>query len=152
MNTRQKRLQEVYEHVRKFGKVHTQTDFASAIHYSRTYISAAVNGEEKYLTDRLFKNICEAYPDVFSLDYLLTGKGELLLSPYKKAVPDTQGMVSEDNPPAPASLPLWADTLIGIMSKQIAENEALHSELCKSINDVNELKKQLSELLCQLKK
>lgn len=86
----------------------------------------------------------------FSLDYLLTGEGELLLSSDKKTVPDTQGMVSEDNPPAP--LPLWADTLIGIMSKQIAENEALHSELCKSINDVNELKKQLSELLCQLKK
>ena len=150
MNERQNRLNEVYDYVREHHAVHTKTGFAEAIHYGRTSLSAAMNGDEKYLTDSLFRNICEAYPNVFSLNYLLTGKGELLLSPCKKAVPDTQGMVSEDNPPAP--LPLWADTLIGIMSKQIAANEALHSELCKSINDVNELKKQLSELLCQLKK
>lgn len=37
-----------------------------------------MNGNEKNLTDKLFTNICEAYPGVFNLDYLLTGEGYLL--------------------------------------------------------------------------
>jgi hypothetical protein len=37
-----------------------------------------MNGVESYLTDNLFKNICEAYPCVFNLNYLLTGEGDLL--------------------------------------------------------------------------
>lgn len=78
MIERQKRLKEVYEHLRKYHGVHTQIDFADAIKYSRPVISSALNGNEAYLTNKLFQNICEAYPDVFNLDYLLTGNGQLL--------------------------------------------------------------------------
>jgi uncharacterized small protein (DUF1192 family) len=78
MIERQKRLIEVYEHLRRYFGIHTKTGFAEALHYGRTSMSAAMNGDEKYLTDSLFKNICEAYPGVFDLDYLLTGKGALL--------------------------------------------------------------------------
>ena len=78
MNERQKRLIEVYEHLRRYFCIHTKTGFAKALHYGRTSLSAAMNGDESYLTDNLFKNICEAYPKTFNLDYLLTGKGSLL--------------------------------------------------------------------------
>lgn len=78
MNIRQKRLIEVYEHLRKHCGIHTKTDFAKAVKYGRTSMSAALNGNEAYLTDSLFRNICDAYPGVFSLDYLLDGNGELL--------------------------------------------------------------------------
>lgn len=87
-----------------------------------------------------------------SLDYLLTGEGSLLQS-NKEAVLGrypAPGMVSEDAPSE--SLPLWADTLIRILSKQIAENEALHSELRRSIAEVSDLKTQLSHLLQSLSK
>lgn len=88
-----------------------------------------------------------------SLDYLLTGEGSLLQL-NKEAVfgryPAPPGMVSEDAPSE--SLPLWADTLIRIMSKQIAENEALHSELRDSINELSKLKTQLSHLIQSLSK
>ena len=79
MNERQKRLNEVYDHLRSFYGVHTKTGFAEVIHYGRTSLSAAMNGDISYLTDNLFKNICEAYPGVFNLDYLLTGEGKLLI-------------------------------------------------------------------------
>ncbi len=79
MNERQKRLIEVYEHLRRYFGIHTKTGFAEALHYGRTSMSAAMNGDEKYLTDSLFKNICETYRGVFNLDYLLTGKGSLLI-------------------------------------------------------------------------
>lgn len=78
MVSRKKRLHEVFEHLRKFFGIHTQTDFAVALKYSRVYISSALNGNEKNLTDKLFENICEAYPGVFNLHYLLTGEGDLL--------------------------------------------------------------------------
>lgn len=54
--------------------------------------------------------------------------------------------VAADDDPRP-HLPIWADTLLSILSKQIAENEVLHSELKQSIIDVQEMKKQLSELI-----
>jgi len=78
MISREKRLHEVFEHLRKFFGIHTQTDFAVALKYSRVYISSALNGNEKNLTDKLFENICEAFPGVFDLHYLLTGEGSLL--------------------------------------------------------------------------
>ena len=78
MNERQKRLIEVYEHLRRFFGIHTKTGFAEALHYGRTSLSAAMNGDENYLTDSLFKNICAVYPGVFNLDYLLNGCGDLL--------------------------------------------------------------------------
>ena len=78
MNERQKRLNEVYEYLRKSYGIHTQSDFANALRKSRNAITLALNGDEKYLTDKLFKNICEAYKGVFDLNYLLTGEGDLL--------------------------------------------------------------------------
>ena len=78
MNERQKRLIEVYEHLRKYFGIHTKTGFAEALHYGRTSLSAAMNGDDRYLSDKLFKNICELYPQTFNLDYLLNGKGQLL--------------------------------------------------------------------------
>lgn len=78
MNERQKRLIEVYEYLRRYYGIHTKTGFAEALRYGRTSMSAAMNGDEKYLTDSLFKNICEAYKGVFDLNYLLTGEGDLL--------------------------------------------------------------------------
>ncbi len=75
---RQKRLHEVYNYVRDNFPIHTQSDFAEVLKYSRVYISAAMNGMEKNLTDKLFTNICEAFPGVFDLNYLLTGNGSLL--------------------------------------------------------------------------
>ena len=88
MIERQKRLKEVYEHLRQYNGIHTQIDFANAIKYSRVYISAAMNGNENNLTDKLFENICEAYPGVFNLGYLLTGEGSLLT--------DQETVVSEE--------------------------------------------------------
>ena len=79
MSNKQKRLQEVYEYLRRWYDIHTQTDLANSLRYSRNAISLALNGNEKYLTDNLFQNICEVFPGVFNLDYLLTGNGDLLL-------------------------------------------------------------------------
>jgi peptidoglycan hydrolase CwlO-like protein len=55
--------------------------------YSRNAISLALNGNEKYLTDKLFESVCKAYPDTFNLDYLLTGNGELITKKEPETAP-----------------------------------------------------------------
>ena len=80
MSERQKRLIEVYEYARAHFGIHTKQGFAEAVNYGRTSMSAALNGNEGYLTDSLFKNICNAFPGVFDLNYLLTGEGSLLVT------------------------------------------------------------------------
>lgn len=60
-----------------------------------------------------------------------------------------EGMAADDDPRP--HLPTWADTLLGILSKQIAENEVLHAELKQSISEVQEMKSQLSDLLTKIK-
>jgi hypothetical protein len=78
MNTRQNRLNEVYNDLRSRGIVHTKTDFAAVLHYGRTSMAAALNGSDAYLTDSLFKNVCGKF-QYYDLNYLLTGEGRLLL-------------------------------------------------------------------------
>jgi hypothetical protein len=100
MNERQKRLIEVYEHLRRYFGIHTKTGFAEALHYGRTSLSAAINGDENYLTDKLFKNICEAFPGVFNIDYLLTGEGDLLTveeDARNDAIKETFGMIDQSS-------------------------------------------------------
>lgn len=75
---REERLKEVYDYLRKHFGIHTQIDFAKALGLTRPAVSSAMNGNEAYLTDNLFKRVCAAYQGVFNLDYLLTGEGSLL--------------------------------------------------------------------------
>lgn len=115
MNERQKRLNEVYEHLRRYFGIHTKTGFAEAIHYGRTSLSAAMNGDESYLTDNLFKNICEAYKDVFNIDYLLNGTGQLLTIQEEVA---NEELEKQFNPQ-----PSYADELIASLKKQVKDKD-----------------------------
>lgn len=149
MIERQKRLHEVYEHLRKYFGVHTQIDFAEALNYSRVYISSAMNGNKKNLTDKLFTNVCEAFPGVFNLDYLLTGEGTLLMSQNLDTGTCSTDMACEQQPSAP--IPSWADAFFDIMSQQIKQNESLVRELHQAITEVNALKSELATIIERLK-
>lgn len=117
MLDRQKRLNEVYEHLHNHFGVHTKGEFADIIKYARAYISSAINGNEKYLTDKLFMNICEAYPGVFNLDYLLTGNGQLLT--IQEEVKSEQ-IEKESNLQQPLS---YIDKLIASLEKQVKDKD-----------------------------
>ena len=130
---RKERLNEVYEYVRSHFPIHTQVEFAEKLKYHRTYISSAMNGNEKNLTDKLFTNICEAFPGVFDLNYLLTGDGTLL-APTSES--ETQKDSAAESSPTPF-IPSWADAFFDIMTQQIKQNEALNRELRQSIEKMN---------------
>lgn len=128
MSNKQKRLQEVYAHLRRWYGIHTQTDFANSMRYSRNAISLALNGNEKYLTDSLFRNICEAYPGVFDLNYLLTGEGQLLTI--------EEEVKSED---------IEKTSIIDLYATLIKEVEGLRMMLKEELNEVRDIKKSLVE-------
>ena len=128
MNERQKRLIEVYEHLRKYYGIHTKTGFAEALHYGRTSMSAAMNGDEKYLTDSLFKNICEAYKGVFNLDYLLTGEGDLLTLEEEVSTNEFEKQMTQQNNLPPATDQTY------FMSKVIESIETSHAQQVASLN------------------
>lgn len=75
---RAKRLDEVYKHLFAHFGITSQKHLAEVLKVQRTGLSSAFNGNVANLTDNLFKKICAAFPGVFNLDYLLTGKGNLL--------------------------------------------------------------------------
>ena len=114
---KQERLREVYEHLRQHFGVHTQIDFANVLGLTRPAISAAMNGNEAYLTDNLFKRICAAYQGVFNLDYLLTGNGQLLT--IQEEVKSEQ-IEKESNPQQPSS---YIDKLIASLEKQVKDKD-----------------------------
>lgn len=129
MNERQKRLIEVYDHLRRYFGIHTKTGFAEAIHYGRTTLSAAMNGDESYLTDNLFKNICEAYRGVFNLEYLLNGTGQLLTIQEEVQNEELEKMIN----PQPADV-----------------NDLIKAALDAKEETINTLKSQMTDLRIQL--
>ena len=139
---RKDRLKEVYEHVRRHFPIHTQTDFADSLKYNRAYISSAMHGNEKNLTDKLFTNICEAYPGVFNLEYLLNGTGDLLTpqEDAKSSEMEQAAMPSHDESIANL-LELYAqrirlvDDLRQSLKEELAEVRAIKEDMQTAVND-----------------
>ena len=107
----------MYEHLRKHFGVHTKKDFADALKIKQPGLYSAMNGNEAYLTDNLFKRICAAYQGVFNLDYLLTGNGQLLT--IQEEVKSEQ-IEKESNPQQPSS---YIDKLIASLEKQVKDKD-----------------------------
>lgn len=114
---KQQRLKEVYEHLRRYYGVHTQTDFAKVIGLTRPAISSAMNGNGAYLTDNLFKRICAAYQGVFNLDYLLNGNGQLLNIQEDGTTQELEKQLTTQQPTT------YLDKLIATLEKQVADKD-----------------------------
>lgn len=136
MTNRHERLKEVYEYLRYQCGIHTQSDVAKALKMTRPSFSAALNGNEKYLTKSLFMKLCAAFPNVFNLDYLLTGEGSLLLHPPE---------------PAPAPTTLANDNLLELHAQMIRRVDDLRQELHDELMEVRHLKDELRATIAELK-
>ena len=152
MLDRQKRLNEVYEHLHNHLNIHTKGDFADVIKYARTYISSALNGNEKYLTDKLFSNICETFPSVFNLDYLLTGNGQLITQEEDARIGEHEQVKTELEQQADI-LELYAqrirlvDDLRMTLKEELAEVRAIRTELQQARDDFRDATNRITQLL-----
>lgn len=147
MLDRKERLNEVYEHLHNHFGVHKKLDFADIIGYARSYISSALNGNEKYLTDKLFISICEKFPGVFNLEYLLTGEGELL-------TPEEDAKSSEIENAANKSFDQSAamSNMIEMYARMIRGVDDLRVELRNELSEIKALKEDLNNAISNLNK
>ena len=136
MTDKHERLKEVYEYLRYHYAIHTQTDMANAIQMTRPAFSAAMNGNEKYLTKSLFMKICAAFPGVFNLDYLLNGTGTLLTTQEK----------AEPTPVSPAT-----DNMLELHAQMLRRVDDLRQELYQELLAIRQLKDELRATLSELK-
>lgn len=137
---RQKRLMEVYNHLRQHFGVHTKTDLAKVLDYGRTSISAAINGKEKYLTDDLFETICDKYKNVFNIAYLLEGEGELL-------TPEEIAKSSEIEKAANPSINESTADLIELYAQRIRLVDDLRQSLKEELAEVRAIKEDLHQVI-----
>ena len=59
-------IKEAFEYLRSNGEAHTQQDVANKMGISKTNISRAFNGDEKYLTKSFLERFNEAYNNIFT--------------------------------------------------------------------------------------
>lgn len=152
MIERQKRLKEVYDHLRQFYGIHTQTDFAKVLQKSRNSITLALNGNEAYLTNKLFDSICEKFPNVFNLDYLLTGNGQLITQEEDAHIGEHEQLKTELEQQADI-LELYAqrirlvDDLRMTLKEELAEVRAIRTELQQARDDFRDATNRITQLL-----
>ena len=77
------------------------------------------------MTDKLFRKICEAY-DIFSLNYLLTGEGSLLLE-------------EEEKEPKQDSQPTGQADLLEIYAQRIRMVDDLRETMKSELNNLREI-------------
>lgn len=77
-NAKHKCITKAYEHLRSIGKVHTKTDVANIMHASRPNVTAALNGDSKFLTDNFLERFNVAFDNMFNIKWLMTGEGDML--------------------------------------------------------------------------
>jgi hypothetical protein len=104
-----------------------------------------MNGTEKNLTDKLFKSICEAYPGVFDLNYLLTGEGNLLTVDEEVFVDEMKKATTPSTDEMTANiLELYARMIRGVddlriqLKEELAKVQSVKSELQQARDDFRE--------------
>ena len=151
---RAKRLDEVYKHLFAHFGITSQKHLAEILKVQRTGLSSAFNGNVANLTDNLFKKICAAFPGVFNLNYLLTGKGYLLtaeenmksteLGNVKRQIPKQSSATEIDTSSIMnAALAAQMQTIEALKSEKATLLEAHARELKTKDDLIQSLREQL---------
>lgn len=76
---RKDRLQKAYNYLRNKGVIHTQEEVANRMQSTASNMSKAMKGAENVLTDNFLRRFNDAFGNIFSLQWLILGEGEMLL-------------------------------------------------------------------------
>lgn len=90
-------LKKAFHHLRNTGKAHTQQDIANKMGVSKTNISRAFNGDDKYLTNNFLLRFNEAYDNLFDYNWLITGEGDMINNNQNISSQLNFGSINGDN-------------------------------------------------------
>ncbi len=92
---KKERFTKAFNYLVSEGVIKKQEDLALAMKASRSNVSTALGGNEKVLTEKFLIRFCRTYPGMFSLTWLLTGEGEMLLNDKNEQQMDALGFAAD---------------------------------------------------------
>lgn len=119
-NIRQKRLIEAYEYARRYYGIHTQEDFAQYVGHGRNSMSSALNGQEKYLTNKLLEKVADKFVGIFNREYLLNGEGQLLTPEEEISKANADDRTSVIKPEPPAHTPEVPNEMMALLDRALS--------------------------------
>lgn len=137
-NGSKERLKKAYDHLYNHGIVHSVTELADKMGRSRPSVSRALNGVPEYLNEKFLIAFVHVFMPIFSLDWMLTGKGEML----------TNDKVVED--PKPFDQGEQAALLNRIIDAEKDKNRILERQVGHLEQQVADQRQQIADLRQQL--
>ena len=92
------RLKKAIEYLTNNGYIHFQTDIAKRMDSHPKPVSKACKGDERYLTDKFLVRFNVAFGNIFNIDWLQNGNGEMLSpDPKPQSVVNSQNTVQNNS-------------------------------------------------------
>lgn len=137
-----------YEHLRHIDKIRTQQDLADVIGSTSQNVSRALSGNPKVLTDNFLLRFLTAYPDIFSMSWMFTGKGTMLLNdPQPKQSAHTYTLPEQLPDMAANSAPLSdRDLLAATYAELIRLSDSFRAYQSRTESKLRELESLLAHL------
>jgi transcriptional regulator with XRE-family HTH domain len=149
------RIKESFKLLRSRGLVHTQRDLAKRLNAGEGTVSKALKGDPASLTPQFLMRLNQAFPGVFTLEWLLNGTGEMLQASEKQTEPEAE--TGTDNMPdcemSDGMLELYARMIRGVddlrvqLKDELSEVKALKSELQQARDDFRDAASRLTQIL-----
>jgi hypothetical protein len=110
MENKKDRFNRACEYLKYKREIANQQDIADKMGASRSNVSSASNGKTTVLTDRFLERFNEAFGNMFNIDWLKNGHGEMLTHPISTIINgvnvvngNNSGHISQVN--APSAMP-----------------------------------------------
>lgn len=88
---KKERFNDAFNYLKENGLAHTQKDVAETMGSTSPNVSSALKGIESVLTDNFLRRFDEAYKNIFNIDWLLSGDGDMLAPLSSAPAPDPTG-------------------------------------------------------------
>lgn len=145
---KKERFSVAYEHLRHKGVIKTQQDLADRLGSTSQNIGQALRGNPKVLTDKFLLRFLTAFPDIFSMSWMFTGKGTMLLNePQPKQSAHTYTLPEQVPDMAANSAPLSdRDLLAATYAELIRLSDSFRAYQSRTESKLRELESLLAHL------
>lgn len=147
------RFNAAIDHLMSIGRIHKQKDIAEAMQSTEGNVSLARKGNPKVLTDNFLMRFLMAFPDIFSMRWLFTGDGSMLINdsaPAQAQAQPTRSYQLPDDAPVMAAeaAPLSdRDLLVATYTTLVRLADSFRDYQSRTESRIRELESLISQLL-----
>ena len=145
------RFNAAFEHLRHIGVIKTQKDVGDKMGSTSQNVGQALQGNPKVLTDRFLMRFIQAFPDIFSMQWLFTGDGSMLIndSAPAQAQHSRPYQLPDDHPVMAAeAAPLSdRDLLVATYTALVRLSDSFRDYQSRTESRIRELESLISQLL-----